>query len=85
MYFSQQESGQSTLCEHLIGLTAGEDEKEEENWWWLVGRGRTRTEKRKQRHGGKSVSRQNFKFTVSDVDKCISDKMTLDFVHRGGN
>lgn len=26
MYFSQQESGQSTLCEHLIGLTAGEEE-----------------------------------------------------------
>lgn len=24
MNFSQQESGQSTLCEHLIGLTAGE-------------------------------------------------------------
>lgn len=35
--------------------------------------------------GEKSVSRQNFKFTVSDVDKCISDKMTLDFVHRSGN
>lgn len=32
MYFSQQESGQSTLCEHLIGLTAGEDEEEEERW-----------------------------------------------------
>ena len=30
MYFSQQESGQSTLCEHLIGLTAGEEEDEEE-------------------------------------------------------
>lgn len=47
--------------------------------------GRTRTGKRKQRHGRKSVSRQNFKFTVSDVDKCISDKMTLDFVHGSGN
>lgn len=33
----------------------------------------------------KSVSRHNFKFTVSDVDKCISDKMTLDFVHCSGN
>lgn len=33
MYFSQQESGQSTLCEHLIGLTAGEDEEEEEDRW----------------------------------------------------
>lgn len=28
MHFSQQESGQSTLREHLIGLTAGEEEKE---------------------------------------------------------
>lgn len=47
--------------------------------------GGVRTEKRKQRHGRKSVSRQNFKFTVSDVDKCISDNMTLDFVHCSGN
>lgn len=31
MYFSQQESGQSTDCEHLIGLTAGEEE--EERFW----------------------------------------------------
>lgn len=41
MYFSQQESGQSTLCEHLIGLTAGEEEEKRQEgvcmcvlgWW----------------------------------------------------
>lgn len=43
MHFSQQESGQSTLCEHLIGLTAGEDE-EEERW----GGGSNRGEKTKK-------------------------------------
>lgn len=43
MYFSQQESGQSTLCEHLIGLTAGEEEERRE--------GQNPKEERKQRHG----------------------------------
>lgn len=79
MYFSQQESGQSTLCEHLIGLTAGEDEEEEEDRW-----GGARTEERKQRHGRK-VSRWDLKFVVSDVDKCISGRLTLDIVHQSGN
>lgn len=47
MYFSQQESGQSTLCEHLIGLTAGEEEEEE----WRERQ--NPKEERKQRHGRK--------------------------------
>lgn len=47
------------------------------------GLGRGGLEQRRENKG--SVSRQNFKFTVSDVDKCISDKITLDFVHRSGN
>lgn len=78
MYFSQQESGQSTLCEHLIGLTAGEDEEEEDRWG-----GSNRGEETKTWE--KSVSRWDLKFVVSDVDKCISGRLTLDIVHQSGN
>lgn len=77
MYFSQQESGQSTLCEHLIGLTAGEEE-EEERWGGFKGGVETKTWE-------KSVSHRDFKFVVSDVYKFISGRLTLDIVHQSGN
>lgn len=80
MYFSQQENGQSTLCEHLIGLTAGEDE-EEERW----GRGQDSSGGEETKTREKSATRRNFKFVVSDVDKFISGRLTLDIVHQSGN
>lgn len=49
-----------------------------------MGGGGARTEERKQRHGRK-VSRWDLKFVVSDVDKCISGRLTLDIVHQSGN
>lgn len=78
MYFSQQESGQSTLCEHLIGLTAGEEEEERQEGvcmcvlgWW--GGPMERTQRLR---GKKSVSHQDLNFALSDVDKFISVRWT---------
>lgn len=66
VYFSQRESGQSTLCEHLIGLTAGEEVEE----------------RKQRHGRKKSASHQDFKFVGSDVDKCISSRLILDIVHQ---
>lgn len=76
MYFSQQESGQSTLCEHLIGLTAGEEK--EEGGGGFIGGEKTKTWE-------KSVSHCNFKIVVSDVYKFISCRLTLNIAHQSGN
>lgn len=67
MYFSPHESGQSTLCEHLIGLTAGEAKQER--------RGEVETKAWQE-----SVSHRDFKFDVSDADKCYQQKIDFRYL-----
>lgn len=80
MYFSQQESGQSTLCEDLIGLTAGEEKAEGGE---TTRRGDNYREETKIWE--KCVSHWDFKIAPSNVDKFISDRVILDIGAFRGN